>query len=110
MRWRFRVAAWGWRHGRRRRRITGELTAAATLTIAASAESIHLKNRLLFNLFEDQRNIVHLTTRAGKERAYYFAWDEPEITVPINIARFLRLQCVDNLDLQGLGDPEQEWN
>ena len=52
--------------------------------IAASAESIHLKNRLLFNLFEDQRNIVHLTTRAGRERAYYFAWDEPEITVPIN--------------------------
>ena len=37
LRWRFRVAAWGWRHGRRRRRITGELTAAATLTIAAIA-------------------------------------------------------------------------
>ena len=51
--------------------------------LASSVERIHIRNRLLFNMFEDQRNIVHLKTRRGRERAYYFTWDEDNITVPI---------------------------
>ena len=37
LRWRFRVAAWGWRHGRRRQRITTELAVAMALTLVAIA-------------------------------------------------------------------------
>jgi fatty acid desaturase len=37
LRWRFRIAAWGWRHGRRRRRTSAELTTVVALTIAAIA-------------------------------------------------------------------------
>ena len=35
LRWRFRMAAWGWRHGRRRQRITAEIGAIAGATVAA---------------------------------------------------------------------------
>lgn len=46
-------------------------------------ERIGIRNRVLFNVFEDQRNLVHLKTRSGRERAYYFTWDDDQIEVPI---------------------------
>ena len=46
-------------------------------------ERIRIRNRLLFNMFEDQRNIVNLKTRSGRERTYYFSWDEDSVTIPI---------------------------
>ena len=52
--------------------------------LPASVERIHIRNRLLFNMFEDQRNLVNLKTRSGKERTYYFTWDEDGISVPVN--------------------------
>lgn len=47
------------------------------------AERIEIRNRLLFNMFEDQRNLVNLKTRSGRERTYYFSWDEDNVTVPV---------------------------
>lgn len=44
---------------------------------------IKIRNRLLFNLFEDQRNILHVTMPNGSERAYYFSWDEDAIDFPV---------------------------
>jgi hypothetical protein len=46
-------------------------------------ERVSIRNRLLFNMFEDQRNLVNLKTRGGRERTYYFSWDEDNITVPV---------------------------
>lgn len=46
-------------------------------------ERVAIRNRLLFNVFEDQRNLVNLKTRGGRERTYYFSWDEDNITVPV---------------------------
>ena len=51
--------------------------------LPSSVERVHIRNRLLFNMFEDQRNLVHLKTRSGKERAYYFTWDEDNLSVPV---------------------------
>ncbi len=48
------------------------------------AERLRIRNRLLFNAFEDQRNLVHLKTRSGKERTYYFTWDDDEVAVSVN--------------------------
>lgn len=45
---------------------------------------LYVRNRLLFNMFEDQRNIVHVTTASGRERAYYFSWDEEDVTIPLS--------------------------
>ena len=52
--------------------------------LPASVERIHIRNRLLFNMFEDQRNLVNLKTRSGKERTYYFTWDEDGISIPVS--------------------------
>lgn len=49
-----------------------------------SAERIRIRNRLLFNVFEDQLNIVNLKTRSGRERTYRFSWDEDNVTIPLN--------------------------
>ena len=51
--------------------------------LPASVERIHIRNRLLFNMFEDQRNLVNLKTRSGRERTYYFTWDEDGLSVPV---------------------------
>ncbi len=51
--------------------------------LPSSAERIRIRNRLLFNMFEDQRNIVNLKTRSGRERTYSFSWDEDNVTIPI---------------------------
>ena len=51
--------------------------------LPAGVERVGIRNRLLFNVFEDQRNIVNLKTRSGRERTYYFSWDEDNITVPV---------------------------
>ncbi len=51
--------------------------------VSGSPDRIYVKNRLLFNMFEDQRNILHVTTRSGRERAYYFSWDEEDVHVPL---------------------------
>ncbi len=48
-----------------------------------SIDRIHVTNRLLFNMFEDQRNIVNIKTRRGRERTYYFSWDEDNVTIPV---------------------------
>ena len=37
LQWRFRIAAYGWRHGQARRRTTGEILAIATMTLTAVA-------------------------------------------------------------------------
>lgn len=46
-------------------------------------ERIGIRNRVLFNVFEDQRNLVHLKTRRGRERSYYFTWDDDQVAVPL---------------------------
>ena len=51
--------------------------------LPASVERVHIRNRLLFNMFEDQRNLVNLKTRSGAERTYYFTWDEDNLSVPV---------------------------
>ncbi len=45
------------------------------------AERLRVRNRLLFNMFEDQRNLLHLRTRGGRERSWYFTWDEDNAIV-----------------------------
>ncbi len=52
-------------------------------TLPEGVERVGIRNRLLFNVFEDQRNIVNLKTRSGRERTYYFSWDEDNVTVPV---------------------------
>ena len=52
-------------------------------SVDGAPERLYVKNRLLFNMFEDQRNILHVTTRSGRERAYYFSWAEDDVTVPL---------------------------
>lgn len=52
-------------------------------TLPPDTERIGIRNRLLFNMFEDQRNLVNLKTRGGSERTYYFSWDEDNVTVPV---------------------------
>ncbi len=52
-------------------------------SVDPSIERIHVTNRLLFNMFEDQRNIVNIKTRRGRERTYYFSWDEDNVTIPV---------------------------
>lgn len=49
-----------------------------------SVDRIHVRNRVLFNMFEDQRNLVHLKTRSGRERTFYFSWDEDNVTLRLN--------------------------
>ena len=49
-----------------------------------SVERVHVRNRLLFNVFEDQRNLVHLKTRRGRERAYSFSVDDDNVTIRLN--------------------------
>ena len=51
--------------------------------LPSAAERVRIRNRLLFNMFEDQRNIVNLKTRSGRERTYSFSWDEDNVTIPI---------------------------
>jgi len=51
--------------------------------LPSSTERVRIRNRLLFNMFEDQRNIVNLKTRSGRERTYHFSWDEDDVTLPI---------------------------
>ena len=53
-------------------------------SLPPSTERIRIRNRLLFNMFEDQRNIVNLKTRGGRERTYYFSWDQDDVTIPIS--------------------------
>lgn len=53
-------------------------------SLPEGAERLRIRNRLLFNAFEDQRNLVHLKTRSGKERTYYFTWDDDEVAVSVN--------------------------
>lgn len=52
-------------------------------SLPPSTDRIHIRNRLLFNMFEDQRNVVHLKTRSGAERAYYFGYDEDSVLVRV---------------------------
>ncbi len=52
-------------------------------SVDPSIDRIHVTNRLLFNMFEDQRNIVNIKTRRGRERTYYFSWDEDNVTIPV---------------------------
>lgn len=49
-----------------------------------SVDRVHVRNRVLFNMFEDQRNLVHLKTRSGRERTYYFSWDEDNVTIRLD--------------------------
>ena len=49
-----------------------------------SVDRVHIRNRVLFNMFEDQRNLVHLKTRSGRERTYYFSWDEDNVTIRLS--------------------------
>ena len=51
--------------------------------VDSAPDRLYVRNRLLFNMFEDQRNIVHVTTASGNERAYYFSWNEEDVTIPL---------------------------
>jgi len=51
--------------------------------VPSDAERVRIRNRLLFNMFEDQRNIVNLETRSGRKRTYYFSWNRDKVTIPI---------------------------
>ena len=48
-----------------------------------SVQRIHVRNRLLFNMFEDQVNILHMKTRRGRERAYDFNRGDDNVGVPL---------------------------
>ena len=52
--------------------------------LAAGVEELEVTNRLLFNMFEDQRNLLNLTTRSGRERSHFFSWDDDTVTLPVN--------------------------
>ncbi len=52
--------------------------------LPAGTDRIAIRNRLLFNLFEDQRNVVHLKTRTGRERAYSFGWSKDSAAAALN--------------------------
>ena len=52
--------------------------------LPAGTERIAIRNRLLFNMFEDQRNVVHLKTRDGSERAYAFGWNKDRAAAALN--------------------------
>ncbi len=52
--------------------------------LSSSAGRIHIRNRLLFNMFEDQRNLVVIKTRSGRERTYFFSWDRDNRSVGID--------------------------
>lgn len=56
---------------------------ALEYALPPGAERVAVRNRLLFNVFEDQRNLVNLRTRSGRERTYYFSWDEDHVAVPV---------------------------
>lgn len=49
-----------------------------------SLERVHVRNRLLFNVFEDQRNLFHLKTRRGRERAWSFTVGDDNVTIRLN--------------------------
>lgn len=49
-----------------------------------STERLHVQNRLLFNMFEDQLNLVHIKTRRGRERAYRFNRGRDNVTIRLN--------------------------
>lgn len=51
--------------------------------LPAGAERVDLQNRLLFNLFEDQRNIVNFRTLGGRERTYDFSWGRESVSIPL---------------------------
>ncbi|MCY3810062.1 MAG: hypothetical protein OXG58_11680 [Gemmatimonadetes bacterium] len=51
--------------------------------LPAGAERLEVQNRLLFNLFEDQRNIVNLRTLGGRERTYDFSWGRESVSIPL---------------------------
>ena len=51
--------------------------------LPAGAERIEVRNRLLFNLFEDQRNIVNFRTLGGRERTYDFSWGRESASIPL---------------------------
>lgn len=52
--------------------------------LPAGTARIAIRNRLLFNMFEDQRNVVHLKTRSGRERAFAFGWDKDSAVAALN--------------------------
>ena len=52
--------------------------------VEESVERVHVRNRLLFNVFEDQRNLVHLKTRRGRERAWSFTVGNDNGTMRLN--------------------------
>ena len=52
--------------------------------VDTSMDRLHVRNRLLFNMFEDQQNIIHLKTRRGRERAYRFHWGNDNVTIRLN--------------------------
>ena len=52
-------------------------------SLPPSVERVRFRNRLLFNMFEDQRNIVNLRTRSGRKRTYDFSWGRDDVTIPI---------------------------
>lgn len=49
-----------------------------------STEVLQVRNRLLFNMFEDQQNLVHIKTRRGRERAYRFHWGSDNVAIRLN--------------------------
>ena len=51
--------------------------------LPVGAERVEVRNRLLFNLFEDQRNIVNFRTLEGRERTYDFSWGRESASIPL---------------------------
>ena len=51
--------------------------------LPAGTERVEVQNRLLFNLFEDQRNIVNFRTLGGRERPYDFSWGRESVSIPL---------------------------
>lgn len=49
-----------------------------------STDRLHVRNRLLFNMFEDQQNLIHMKTRRGRERAYRFSWGSDNVAIRLN--------------------------
>ena len=51
--------------------------------VPTGAQRVEMQNRLLFNIFEDQRNIVNFRTLRGRERTYDFSWGRESASIPL---------------------------
>ena len=47
----------------------------------AAPRQVQVRHRILIDLYEDQKNVLHVQNRGGRERAFYFARRAEEQTI-----------------------------